>query len=53
VIDAALQRFKGALDKVGLESGPFTPHLFRSLKAMGGCSIGDCMLIRVCLSSRF
>jgi hypothetical protein len=25
MIDAALQRFKGALDKVGLESGPFTP----------------------------
>jgi transposase len=35
MIDAALQRFEGALDKVGLESGPFTPHLFRSLKAIG------------------
>jgi transposase len=35
MIDAALQRFKGALDKVGLESGPFTPHLFRSLEALG------------------
>ena len=35
MIDAALQRFKGALDKVGLESGPFKPHLFRSLEALG------------------
>ena len=35
MIDGALQRFKGSLDKVGLESGPFTPHLFRSLEAMG------------------
>ncbi len=35
MIDAALQRFKGSLDKVGLESGPFTPHLFRSLEAIG------------------
>ena len=35
MIDAALRRFKGALDKVGLESGPFTPHLFRSLEALG------------------
>ena len=35
MIDAALQRFKGSLDKVGLESGPFTPHLFRSLEALG------------------
>jgi hypothetical protein len=30
MIDGALQRFKGSLDKVGLESGPITPHLFRS-----------------------
>ena len=30
-----LQRFDGKLAKVGLESGPFTPHLFRSLAAMG------------------
>ena len=35
MIDAALERFKGMLDKVGLESGPFTPHLFRSLATMG------------------
>jgi predicted NBD/HSP70 family sugar kinase len=35
MIDAALQPFKGLLDKVGLESGPFTPHLFRSLEAIG------------------
>jgi len=35
MIDGALQRFKGSLDKVGLESGPFTPHLFRSLEAIG------------------
>ena len=34
MIDAALRRFKGQLAKVGLESGPFTPHLFRSLAAM-------------------
>jgi transposase len=35
MIDAVLRRFKGELTKVGLESGPFTPHLFRSLAAMG------------------
>jgi predicted NBD/HSP70 family sugar kinase len=36
MIDAALRRFKGALDKVGLESGPFTPHLCkRDLTAPG------------------
>ena len=35
MIDGALQRFKGSLDKVGLESGPFTPRLFRSLEAIG------------------
>src|SRR5208283_1686495 len=35
MIDAALERFKGMLDKVRLESGPFTPHLFRSLATMG------------------
>ena len=35
MIDGALRRFQGSLDKVGLESGPFTPHLFRSLEAMG------------------
>ena len=35
MIDGALQRFKGFLDKVGLESGPFSPHLFRSLEAIG------------------
>ena len=35
MIDGALERFKGSLDKVGLESGPFTPHLFRSLQAIG------------------
>jgi len=34
-IDAALKRFHGQLAKVGLETGPFTPHLFRSLAAMG------------------
>jgi hypothetical protein len=32
MIDGALQRFKGSLDNVGLESGTFTPHLFRSLE---------------------
>jgi transposase len=30
MIDAALKRFQGKLAKVGLESGPFTPHLFRA-----------------------
>jgi transposase len=30
-----LKRFEGKLAKVGLERGPFTPHLFRSLAAMG------------------
>ena len=35
MIGGALQRFQGSLDKVGLESGPFTPHLFRSLEAIG------------------
>ena len=35
MIDAVLRRFKGELTKVGLESGPFTPRLFRSLAAMG------------------
>ena len=35
MIDAALKRFSGKFSKVGLESGPFTPHLFRSLAAMG------------------
>ena len=35
MIDAVLRRFKGELTKVGLESGPFTPHLFRSLAAIG------------------
>lgn len=33
-IDAALKRFHGQLAKVGLETGPFTPHLFRSLAAL-------------------
>ena len=33
MIAAALQRFRGQLAKVGLESGPFTPHLHRSLAA--------------------
>ena len=35
MIDAVLRRFKSELAKVGLESGPFTPHLFRSLGALG------------------
>jgi transposase len=35
MIDAALKRFAGKFSKVGLESGPFTAHLFRSLAAMG------------------
>jgi transposase len=35
MLAAALKRFEGKLAKVGLESGPFTPHLFRSLAAMG------------------
>src|SRR5664279_88368 len=33
-IDAALKRFHGQLAKVGLETGPFTQHLFRSLAAL-------------------
>ncbi len=33
MIAAALQRFRGKLAKVGLESGPFTPHLHRTLAA--------------------
>ncbi len=35
MIAAALKRWRGRLDKVGLESGPFTPHLHRALVAMG------------------
>ncbi|WEX79374.1 transposase (plasmid) [Sinorhizobium numidicum] len=35
LIDTALKRFARELTRVGLESGPFTPHLFRSLAAMG------------------
>jgi transposase len=35
MLASALKRFEGKLAKVGLESGPFTPHLFRSLAAMG------------------
>jgi transposase len=35
MLAAALKRFDGKLAKVGLESGPFTPHLFRALAAMG------------------
>lgn len=35
MIDTALKRFARELTRVGLESGPFTPHLFRSLAAMG------------------
>lgn len=35
MIAAALKRWQGRLDKVGLESGPFTPHLHRALVAMG------------------
>jgi transposase len=35
MIAAALKRFQGQLAKVGLESGPFTPHLHRALAAMG------------------
>ncbi len=35
MIEAALKRFSGKFSKVRLETGPFTPHLFRSLAAMG------------------
>jgi hypothetical protein len=35
MIDAALKCFAGKFSKVGLESGPFPPHLFHSLAAMG------------------
>ncbi len=35
IIAAALKRWQGKLDKVGLESGPFTPHLHRALVASG------------------
>jgi hypothetical protein len=35
MLAAALPRFAGKLAKVLLESGPFTPHLFRSLAAIG------------------
>ena len=34
MIAAALKRWRGKLAKVGLESGPFTPHLHRTLAAM-------------------
>ena len=34
MIGAALKRWRGKLAKVGLESGPFTPHLHRELAAM-------------------
>ncbi len=30
-----MKRFENKLAKVGLESGPFTPHLFRQRSAMG------------------
>ena len=36
MLAAALKRFEGKLAKVGLESGPFAPHLFRSLAARAG-----------------
>jgi transposase len=35
MLAAALPRFAGKLAKALLESGPFTPHLFRSLAAIG------------------
>ncbi len=35
MIAAALKRFRDKPAKAGRESGPFTPHLFRSLAAMG------------------
>jgi hypothetical protein len=35
MLASALKRCEGKLTKVGLESGPFTPHLFRQLMAMG------------------
>lgn len=35
MLDAALKRFRGKLAKVGLESGPYTPHLFRCLATLG------------------
>ena len=34
MIAAALKRWQGKLAKVGLESGPFTPHLHRTLAGM-------------------
>lgn len=34
MLDACLKRWRGKLVHVGLESGPFTPHLHRSLAAM-------------------
>lgn len=34
-IGARLKGFQGRLVKAGIESGPFTPHLHRSLSAMG------------------
>ena len=35
MLAAALKRFEGKLAKAGLESGPFTPHLFRSASGDG------------------
>ncbi len=35
MLAAALKRFAGKLAKAELESGPFTPHLFRALAALG------------------
>ena len=34
IVDA-LRRWQDRLERVGLESGPFTPHLYRALAAMG------------------
>ena len=42
MIAAALKRFQGKLAKVSLESGPFTPHLHRSLVAMGYPMVHGC-----------
>ena len=35
LIAAALKHWQDKLDKVGLESGPFTPYLHRALAAIG------------------
>ena len=58
-IAARLKGFQGKLVKVGIESGPFTPHLHRSLAGMGFAMVcmdarqaADAIIIRAGGSNR-